>query len=348
MGQGAPRVLFLADSGEDIGGGHLLRCLTLAQALAEQGAVCAFAAKPSAIRVLDVFGAGVERLPVADLDPPTLAEETARAADAWGAQAVVVDHYGLDERQQRVLQGQDRRVAVIDDLADRAHDCSLLIDPSLGRAAEDYAGLAPGARVLAGPGYALLRPEYVRARPDALARRRPEDPPRRLLISLGLTDFRGVTGRALNLIDPLLGELEVDVALGSSGASLIWLRRLAERNANVRLHVDTRQMAELIAAADIGLGAGGASSWERAVLGLPSVSLILTSNQDAMAREMERQGAALAVDARAASFARELPAAFERLLGDGALRSQLSRASAALCDGLGAGRAATAILAMLG
>jgi UDP-2,4-diacetamido-2,4,6-trideoxy-beta-L-altropyranose hydrolase len=259
----------------------------------------------------------------------------------------VVDHYGLSAPQERLFRRSGACVVCIDDLANRPHDCELLIDATLGRGAEAYAGLVqPGTKVLSGPDHALLRPEYAKARKAALARRKPNEAPARLLVSLGLMDLQGITGRALNLIGPLLGEFEVDIAVGASATSLTWLEHLARQDPRLKLHVDTRDMAGLIAAADIGIGAGGASTWERATLGLPSISLILAANQETLARELDQRGAAIAVDARERSFAEALPTAFRRLRDDPALRESLSRTSAALCDGRGAERAAQAVLAL--
>ena len=116
----------------------------------------------------------------------------------------------------------------------------------------------------------------------------------------------------------------------------------------MRLHVDTRDMAALIAAADVGIGAGGSSIWERATLGLPSICLILADNQRDITFGLDRRGAGLVVEARGETFAADLQAAFGRLLGDGVLRRRLSETSAALCDGQGADRAAEAVLELAG
>ena len=349
MAGGAPRVLILADCGFEVGGGHVMRCLALAQALMAGGAACAFMAPPAVAQVLDAFAPpGVERQPVPEGPLHELVEASAQAAQAWGASAVLVDHYGIGALQEQLLQRGGRRLLCIDDLAERPHSCELLIDPTLDRTAEAYRGLVPaGTSVLTGPCYALLRPEYAETRTAALARRRPADAPRRLLVSLGLMDLRGIIGRVMNLLGPQLGELEVDIAVGARATTVTWLKHLAGQNPRVKLHLDARNMAELIAGADIGIGAGGASTWERATLGLPSLSLILAANQEGVARALDRQGATIAVDARDRSFAEALPPAFERLRTSGVLRTQLSATSAAVCDGQGTERAAEEILALL-
>ena len=342
------RVLFLADCGNQTGGGHVMRCLSLAQALQAQGAACAMVATPAVAKVLDVFAdARLERLAAPEGPLHGLVEAAREAAALWAPTVIVVDHYRLGALQEQRLSGGAIAIAVIDDLADRDHQCRLLADPTLGRAAEDYEPLTPaGTRVLAGPAYALLAPAYALARGAAVRARRPEAPPRRLLVSLGLMDHGGITGRVLNLIQSEAGDLEFDVVVGAGAKGLPWLRHLAGLDPRIRLHVDSHQMASLIAAADIGIGAGGSSTWERATLGLPSISLILADNQRGLALELARRGATVAVDARGDTFVKALPEVLGRLLGDGELRRQISESSAALCDGEGASRVAEAVLAL--
>lgn len=339
------RVLFLADGGPEVGGGHVLRCLTLAHAVAARGAACAFVAQPGAAAILRTFDAGgAKHLPATTDEPRPLALEAEAIAGGWEADVVVVDHYRLTAAQETRLRGGRRRIASIDDLPGRRHDCDLLIDPTLGVTADSRRGVAPASSaVLAGPAYALVRPAYAEARPAALARRKAADEPRRVLLSLGLTDLRGVTGVVLHILGSALDGLTIDVALGSGAPSLSWLKHRAQEDPLFNLHVDSLDMPRLMAEADIGIGAGGSSVWERACLGLPSLNLVLADNQRPMADELGRRGAALTVETRDRAFAERLLAAFGRLRDEPGLRASLSETSAGLCDGLGAARVAAAV-----
>jgi UDP-2,4-diacetamido-2,4,6-trideoxy-beta-L-altropyranose hydrolase len=339
------RVLFLPDAGPEVGGGHVIRSIALADALAAQGAECAFAATPAAIKVLDVFAPHMlDRLPVGALGLPELAEEACRQAQAWFADVVVVDHYGMGAAEEQVLRTAVKRVAVIDDLADRAHRCDLLVDPSLGRKAEDYAELVPaGAVVLTGPRHALIRAEFAAARAAAQKRRGSTAPPGRVLVSLGLTDLDGITERAVDAIRPLARRLQLDVVLGAEAPSL---RSLQRAIGGPKVHVDARNMPELMTEADFAVGAGGASVWERACLGLPSVLVILAENQRAQGYQMQDRGAALTVDASADDFGARLGDAFMLLRDDPAVRTRLSQRSSAMCDGQGAKLVAEAVMAL--
>ena len=272
---------------------------------------------------------------MADLRGETLVA----AAAALAFEAVVFDHYGLDrETHEAVADG--RPALVVDDLADRPMGGDLLLDSGPHRTAADYAGLAPQARLLLGPGYAPVRPAFAALRDVALARR--ESEPRRVLVSMGLTDLGGVTGRVVERIRRRFGDAELDVVIGGGAPSRKGLSRIAAHDVRLRLHVDTPDMAELAAAADLAVGAAGSALWERCVLGLPSVAVTLAENQRPAARALAEAGALLWVDSEAADFDAAFDRALTRLFVDRDLRRSLAETSAQTCDGLGAARVADA------
>ena len=342
-------VLFVCDSGAEVGGGHVMRCLTLARALAAEGVRSTFLAPPAVAEVLNAFGDTARRpVPAAASSPGALAAAAAAALREDSFAGVVVDHYGFAEAEEAALRARGRTLTAIDDLADRRHAADLLVDPGYGRAAADYAGLLPsGAETLLGPAYALVRPEFEAARARALPRRGAH-PVRRVLVSLGLTDLGGVTGRVVELLAPMLGDdVALDVVAGARAPSLPALRGRAAGDPRIRLHVDTTEMASLMTEADLAVGAGGSSTWERACLGLPTLTVVLADNQAPLAGKLAAAGATAAVDARAPDFEAKLQEALARLLDDGGLRASLFWASAAVCDGGGARRVAAALRARL-
>ena len=341
----AQRILVFPDCGPRIGGGHVMRCLTLARALTARGGAVTFAANPSAQGVLTNFGArDITVFPISD-DLEEAVPAALAWARSWKADTVLIDHYFLSPEQEAAF-GQGRRLAVIDDLGDRRRPADLLLNPGYGATAEDYAALVPpGATVLAGPAFALVRPEFAAHRERSLHHRREGGHLRHVLISLGLTDVGGVTARVVKTLCPMLDGLTLDVVMGDGAASLPALREQAKTDCALRLHVDTHEMADLMQQADLCVGAGGGSVWERAAVGLPSVTVALADNQRPMAQAMARDGLTLAVDAADAAFEAKLATAVLRLIEDAALRRSLSEKSGALCDGQGAGRVADALLA---
>ena len=340
-----PSILFVVDGGPEIGGGHVMRALTLAGALAERGAAVSFLAPPFVAELLDRFApASVGRIATAFGEPEDLSGAAVEAAA--GFRAVVFDNFRLGAREHYRIAGGRPSLAV-DDLADRRLGVDMVLDVGPDRRQQDYEGwVEPDARLLLGPSWALVRPRFAAVRAAALARRAKADSVDRVLVSLGLTDVGAITARVVNRLLPRLGEAGLDVVLGRAAASLGELQRLAARDPRVVLQVETDAMAELCAAADLAVGAGGSSVWERCAVGLPSLTLVLAQNQEPGARALASAGAGEMVDGRADDFEAGFDRAFTGLLRSPERRARLGRAAAELCDGGGAARAAEAFLEM--
>lgn len=325
------RILFVCAAGPSVGGGHVMRSLTLARALEARGATCAFLVSPEVApevaKLLDAF-----------------APDMARAKTDDGFDALVFDSYALTADDHRAV-AKGRPTLVIDDLADRPLAADLVLDSGPARTARDYDRLVPPtARLLLGPGYAPVRPTFAALREAALARRAQRPPVSRILVSLGLTDVGGITGRVVDLLRPIVGAVTLDIVLGGGAPSLPGLRALAADDPRLTPHVDTQHMPELILAADLAIGAGGSTTWERCVLALPALTLILADNQVAAARALEAAGVTTCLAVEAPDFDATFVDAARTLLADADKRAALSLASAAVCDGMGADRTAEAFL----
>jgi UDP-2,4-diacetamido-2,4,6-trideoxy-beta-L-altropyranose hydrolase len=351
-----------------VGGGHVMRSLTLAQALEAEGAACAFVAPPAVRTMLEAFGPDMGRLETGEITALELVEI---ATDfAKGFDAVVIDHYGLSAAGHRQIAGRPQNTAhpgeglderlegnrttlIIDDLANRPLAADLVLDSGPARKASDYDDLvAPETELLLGPNNAPVRPAFAALRKDALARRAEARPVRRILVSLGLTDVGGITGRVVDLMLPVLDQIEggdatLDVVLGAGAPSLPRLRDLARTQPRLALHVDAQDMPQLTLEADLAVGAGGSTSWERCVLALPTLLLVLADNQHEAAQALAGADAVLALDVAAPDFAAAFATDLQRLVADPLLRDRLSAASAAVCDGRSAARVAARFLAMI-
>lgn len=306
-------IAFRTDASLEIGTGHVMRCLTLAQALRNTGAMCSFITRalPGHMgeRIADE-GFEVTLLPVpegaAPQGPPVHAHwagvdwaqdaDETRAALSEEPNWLVMDHYAFDARWQRAACPEGTRLMVIDDLADRPHTCDLLLDQNLGHEAGDYDGLLPETCTrLTGPRYALLRPEFAERRAAALAAREGREL-RHLMISMGGIDAADATSAVLGALRdaPLPEELTIEVIMGGQAPTLEKVRALAhDMPRPTEVAVDVDDMAARTAAADLAIGAGGATTWERCCLGLPSIIVETAENQAGAVTAMEMAGAAL-------------------------------------------------------
>ena len=337
----SPSILFVVDAGPVVGGGHVMRSLTLAGVLQAQGATCRFIAPPAVASILASFAPEMAQAPAASTAPRDLAE--AVAGETYDA--VVFDHYGLSATDHRTM-GQGAPTLVIDDLADRPLGGDIVLDSGPARRVGDYEGLiGEDARLLLGPPYAPVRPEFAALRDTALAWR--GEPVGRVLVSLGLTDLDGITGRVVDRLRPRIGDAGLDVALGADAPSLAGLSKIARRDTRITLHVDSPHMARLTAEADIAVGAAGSSTWERCTLGLPTLMVVLADNQRAAAQALVEREAALVADLGAADFETAFDRGLTRLMTDAALRRQLAKSSAELCDGQGGPRVGEAFLKLI-
>jgi UDP-2,4-diacetamido-2,4,6-trideoxy-beta-L-altropyranose hydrolase len=281
-----------------MGSGHVMRCLTLAQLLRRRDAEVQFISRPLPGHLCDY----VERqcFPVRRLSKPSVARvasddpsawlgatvaedasETQHALAAIGRPAdwLVVDNYALDASWGQPLRDQARHIMVIDDLANRRHDCDLLLDQNYYHDLEHrYDGLVPQhCEKLLGPRYALLREEFVQARLHATPR---DGRVGRLLVFLGGADPENHTAKVLQAILQVgTPGLQVDVVVGASNPNQDSVRALCDSLGNARFHQQVNNMAELMLAADLAIGAGGATTWERCLLGLPSLTLVVAENQ---------------------------------------------------------------------
>lgn len=286
------KVAFRADASIEIGSGHVMRCLALADLLRQRGAETCFLTRPLAGHLgASIKAHGHSLIWIEAETMPGDAEACAAALKATGPwDWLVVDHYGLDLAWERAMRQVANRIMVIDDLANRAHDCDLLLDQNLHREPEGrYAGLVPtGCTKLIGPRYALLRREFAEARRKLRPR---TGEVRRLLVCFGGSDPHGATLMALEAIQRLdRPDIAVDVVIGSANPHRTEIERACRALPQAKLHCDVEDMASLMLAADLFVGSGGSITWERCCLGLPGFVLACASNQESIAQAVAERG----------------------------------------------------------
>lgn len=364
-----PLVAFRADASVEIGSGHVMRCLTLADALAEvldvvhivfvcrahpghpgdlverRGYPCRMLpAPPESSAALDAYERWLGVTPAVDAD-----ETRAAIAGDGRARGIVVDHYALGREWQRKLAADGAKVAAIDDLADRPHAADVLLDQSLGHPPGAYDALVPEhCERLLGPRYALLHPAFAARRAEALARRSNTAAVRRVLLAPGGTDVTNLAGRALEAIAAVALDVTVDVVLGAAAPHLAAVRAAAARAPErVALHVDCDDMAGLMAGADLAVGSCGMTAWERCALGVPSLAAVDGANQAGNAAGLAAAGAAEVLGPVEAIETDTLARALGELCADAPRLCRMSAAASAVCDGEGARRVAGVLARVL-
>lgn len=340
------RVVIRADASVAIGTGHVMRCLAIAEALRGNGAEVVFASREQDGDLRDLIeaqGYPVHRLPRVEQSVPDWRMDAEQCSAAMGGIAspidwLIVDHYGLDRRWEAAARAWSARILVIDDLADREHDCDVLLDQNYcaemnGR----YRALVPAqCRLLLGPDFALLRPEFLLARAGL---RRRDGALQRMLVFFGGSDPTNETAKALQGIRQIKRpDLAVDVVVGSSNPHREEIKRICSEMPNAVYHCQVSNMAQLMVHADLAVGAGGSSTWERCCLGLPSLVAVLADNQAALTQAVAEFGASNSLG----WFETLSPESYRQAIEASTVeqRQTMAQRCSELVDGKGAGRVA--------
>ena len=293
------KIVIRVDSSVLIGSGHLMRCLTLAQRYSREGHEVIFVCRDLAGNIAGLVQQNrfvLEMLPKAE-DSMNLSgyakwltvTQAQDAADTIAvlrhlgkADRLIVDSYALDITWERLLRPYVGEIMVIDDLANRQHDCDILLDQNFYLNKESrYQGLVPeDCQLLLGPQHALLREEFYRVRENMRTR---EGKVRNILVFYGGVDATDETSKALKALVSLqaAGELvavQVNVVVGGSNSRKERIAAFCQQ-AGFSYWCQVGNMAELMAQADLMLGAGGSTTWERCFLQLPAIVTAIAENQ---------------------------------------------------------------------
>jgi len=334
-----------------------MRCLTLAGELLVGGAEVSFICRDlpgNLCEFLSEKGLQVFRLSATPMENGTKGptdhskrlgvscakdrEETLAILHQYRPDWLVVDHYALNADWEFVMRSDVGKIMVIDDLADRVHDCDLLLDQNLYDGWERrYDGLVPDhCMELLGPRYALLRPEFASARKTL---RRRDGQVRKILVFFGGSDPSNETARALEAIRRLnRADIPVDVIVGASNPSRDLVRTICEGMPATSFHVQVENMAEFMANADLAIGASGTATWERCCLGLPSVLVSIALNQVEIGEGVGSHSCAIYLGKSGETDPEDIRRALVRIIGDPEEAVRIGRNAALLVDGLGTTR----------
>ena len=355
------KIAFRTDASSQIGTGHFMRCLTLADALKQRGAQVRFICRhlPEYLQNMLVTKE-YESVLLKIRDDTVIQDDLAHSnwlgshqhADAQDSihalsdqswDWLVVDHYALDCHWESVLRQTASHILVIDDIADRQHDCDILLDQNYYADMDTrYIGKVPAhCRLFLGPQYALLRDEFRKLREKVKPR---TGMGKRMLVFFGGVDAENYTGHIIEALGKLSVEaIQVAVVIGEQHPCR---RKIEAACAEYKFtcHVQTDRMAELMAAADVAIGAGGSATWERCCLGLPALIVALANNQTEIAKGLDRLGAGRYIESQTFFNDAALHKAIRDLLQNNQQIKMLSQKAYSVVDGLGVDRLCEAMV----
>lgn len=356
------KIVVRADASLTMGSGHIMRCLTLADRLKQQGHDITFICREHDGHLADLIGqkgfavqllaksetadfikqhAHSEWLGISESDDFAECQPILQALKPdW----LIIDHYAIgknwEQQAKRLL--PNLKILAIDDLADRTHDCEILLDQNFGRKNEDYQALVPShCQLLLGTRYTLLRDEFASWRAMSLNRRKSVQPPKHILVNLGGVDNDNVTLKILQSLNTFVQQstqsFNVTVVMGKTAPHIESVQRFAKHASFAcAVLVNVTNMAQLMANADLAIGAAGSTTWERCCLGLPMVLIVLADNQQVIAKALADKNLVKVVTDIGA-LDEQLPRLLSELADN---YKKFSRQSAKLVDGQGAKRVA--------
>jgi UDP-2,4-diacetamido-2,4,6-trideoxy-beta-L-altropyranose hydrolase len=290
------KVVFRVDASVEVGFGHLSRCINLAEVLRSRGNEVLFVCRDDQAKS---FRALEDRL-FATMLLPTLAggepvnqqedaQETIQALQGEKPGWLIVDSYTLDKNWERLMRPHVAKIAVIEDLSGREHDCDLLIDQNYSdRSAASFEKFVPKTcELLLGPRFALIADQFRKLRE---LKSKPAPELNRIFVFCGGSDPQNLTQQVIDEIScSELSNVAVDVVVGAQNKTFDRETAL-KLNANIEIHDASGEFARIMSIADLAIGAGGTTSWERMCLGVPSIVVSIAENQNSACEKLGRDG----------------------------------------------------------
>lgn len=353
----ALKVAFRVDASLAIGTGHVMRCLTLADTLYKKNVKSTFICRQHTSNLVNLVlqrGYKVILLPKLENTQPSGngysgwlgTDMTTDARDCREMlkddimDLLVVDHYALDSCWESAMRSNFKHLMVIDDLADRDHDCDLLLDQNLGHTDFDYQNLVSKNCIkLVGPKYALLRPDFAKERERSVVRRIAPQL-KNILIFMGGMDKDNMTQRVLDALQACIlpHDASITVVMGQNAPWLHMVRdQVKTMNPPAEVLVGVDRMASIMANSDLAIGGAGSASWERCCLGLPSIQIIMADNQKQAGAAISSAGAALTIFP-SSNLASDIQKCIQKIQTNTKILSTLSESALKICDGKGSSR----------
>jgi UDP-2,4-diacetamido-2,4,6-trideoxy-beta-L-altropyranose hydrolase len=331
-------LLIRADASAEIGSGHVMRCLALAEAWQDTGGKVCLATRllPEALKCRW----REEQMEVQQLTQSTDdAAETLELARELGADWLVLDGYQFGTEFQQFIKNAGTRLLVVDDDGCAQHYVAdLILNQSSGAVRDMYPGYDSHTRLLLGTRFALLRREFLKARSLTRSHAARE---RNVLVTLGGADPHNCTRTILEAI-VLIEGITMIAVVGPNNPRADELAQLAQRGrGRIVIRQNPVDMPQLMARADLAVSAAGSTCWELAFMGLPMLLVVLADNQRPNATSLDELGVAGNLGWHGELSEDKVRAAVMHILDDPALRASMSQKGTALVDGRGASRVVT-------
>ncbi|GIN74768.1 UDP-2,4-diacetamido-2,4,6-trideoxy-beta-L-altropy ranose hydrolase [Bacillus sp. J14TS2] len=299
-------IIFRVDASEQIGTGHVMRCLTLAkqlQAISDHVQITFICRELSGNLISYIQDQDIQVEKLSSIDLSTHQSEYDWYRENWprdfsevferlGSRSIdllIVDHYGLDTNWEQRMKKNVKHLMVIDDLADRRHDCDILLDQNIQNHPGRYKGLvSESCKQLLGTDYLLLREEFIEMANNIQIRK---GDIKNILVFFGGSDPQHLTLKTVDILQKIsFQNCHIHVVVGSSNPQRNQIKKKCSEEEGYVYYCQIDYMAQLMKQADLAIGAGGATTWERIFLGLPSLTAVTADNQLELTKNIEREG----------------------------------------------------------
>ena len=357
-------IVIRVDASIEMGTGHVMRCLTLADEFKKQSITSRFICRNingHMGKLIRSKGYEVVLLPSPESKDiktsnnakwlrVSVEQDANETSDALGDQIdlLIIDHYGIDYRWHEILRPRVKKIFVIDDLADRQLDCDFLLNQNIGYDTSSYKGLVPSqCQLLIGVHFILLRPQFSQYRVKTIGARLKVNEVKRILIFMGGYDPRGLVSQIVKALSQvqMRNQINFDLIVNETLPTLeLLLEQIKADGLPITLLTNVDNMAEVMSIADIAIGAGGSASWERCCLGLPTLLISIADNQQNNVRHLVAKKAAIDLGDRDCLSTKVLIDALDGIISKPELVNNMTKHALNICDGLGVYRVVQKLL----